>query len=273
MTATSETTSKSAEAIARLDAAIRAITTSEQFTDFLTMQGRFHAYSFNNVMMICTAKPDATHVAGFKTWLTLNRCVRKGEKGIPILVPHRARIEDETTGERVSIVRGFGVGYVFDVSQTNGDALPEPPRPIAIDAPDALAVTVVDRISHHLSVIGVSLAYEELRDTQNGYWMPGERKIALSTTLPPAMRAKTICHELAHCLCAHSGHDDRRAAEVIAEAAAYVALAQIGIDSEGYSAPYLASWGRDIDAFRGALKEIEAVSRQIVAIIADKEDA
>jgi antirestriction protein ArdC len=266
---TTEKSTKSSDAIARLDAAIRGITTDEQFTAYLTMQARFHAYSFNNVMMILSQREDATHVAGFRSWLAMGRCVRKGEKGIAILVPHRAKIDDEATGERVSIVRGFGVGYVFDVSQTDGDELPAPPMPIAITAADPLAITVVDRISHHLSTLGVTLAYEEM--AQNGYWQPGERKIALNTALAPTMRAKTLCHELAHCLSAHTGGDDRQRAEVVAEAAAFVALAHVGIDSEGYSAPYIAGWGRDIDAFRVALREIEDVSRQIVSIIRDSD--
>ena len=32
-------------------------------------------------------RPDATHVAGYRTWQTLGRHVRKGEQGIQILAP------------------------------------------------------------------------------------------------------------------------------------------------------------------------------------------
>jgi N-terminal domain of anti-restriction factor ArdC len=32
-------------------------------------------------------KPDATHVAGYRTWTSLGRFVRRGEKGILILAP------------------------------------------------------------------------------------------------------------------------------------------------------------------------------------------
>jgi N-terminal domain of anti-restriction factor ArdC len=49
--------------------------------------GRFHKYSFGNVLLIARARPDATYVAGYRAWNALGRYVRKGEKGILILAP------------------------------------------------------------------------------------------------------------------------------------------------------------------------------------------
>jgi hypothetical protein len=42
-------------------------------------------YSVSNLCLILLAKPDATFVAGFKAWIDLGYCVRKGEHGIRIL--------------------------------------------------------------------------------------------------------------------------------------------------------------------------------------------
>jgi hypothetical protein len=39
----------------------------------------------NNQLLVALARPDATFVAGFKAWLALGYCVRKGEKGIRIV--------------------------------------------------------------------------------------------------------------------------------------------------------------------------------------------
>jgi hypothetical protein len=39
------------------------------------------------VNVIAIQKPDATHVAGHRTWTSLGRFVRRGEKGIFILAP------------------------------------------------------------------------------------------------------------------------------------------------------------------------------------------
>jgi hypothetical protein len=38
-------------------------------------------------MLIARQKPDATHVAGYRTWTSLGRFVRRDEKGIFILAP------------------------------------------------------------------------------------------------------------------------------------------------------------------------------------------
>src|SRR5437868_15491794 len=60
---------------------------SEVLTQYLGTIARFHTYSFGNVMLIARQKPDATNVAGIRTWNTLGRFVKRGEKGILILAP------------------------------------------------------------------------------------------------------------------------------------------------------------------------------------------
>src|ERR1019366_5593237 len=60
---------------------------SEGLTAYLTAMGRFHRYSFSNVMEIARQKSDATRVAGMYAWNQLGRRVKKGEKGIRILAP------------------------------------------------------------------------------------------------------------------------------------------------------------------------------------------
>ena len=60
---------------------------SEVLTQYLSAMGRFHNYSFGNIMLIARQKPDATNVAGLRTWNSFGRFVRRGEKGIMILAP------------------------------------------------------------------------------------------------------------------------------------------------------------------------------------------
>jgi hypothetical protein len=66
---------------------------SETLTAYLKAIGRFHRYSLHNVMLIALQKPNASHVAGFRTWNQLGRFVKKGEKGIVILAPVLRRKE------------------------------------------------------------------------------------------------------------------------------------------------------------------------------------
>ncbi len=75
-------------------------------------------------MLIARQKPDATNVAGLRTWNSLGRFVKRGEKGIFILAPMVGRrstkdvateepSEDATTeGQRT--LYGFRAVYVFD---------------------------------------------------------------------------------------------------------------------------------------------------------------
>ena len=60
---------------------------SESLVEYLRMAARFHRYSLHNVLLIALQKPNASYVAGFRTWQKLGRFVRKGEKGILILAP------------------------------------------------------------------------------------------------------------------------------------------------------------------------------------------
>ena len=87
---------------------------SDRLTALLKTMGRFHKYSWHNVALIATQCPTATRVAGYQTWRTLGRFVRKGEKGIAILAPivgRRTADADEDDSKRVL---GFRAAYVFD---------------------------------------------------------------------------------------------------------------------------------------------------------------
>ena len=107
---------------------------SEVLTAYLGAMAKFHTYSFGNIMLIARQKPDATNVAGLRTWNSLGRFVKRGEKGIFILAPMVGRrstkdvatdepSEDATTeGQRT--LYGFRAVYVFDVTQTEGKDLP-----------------------------------------------------------------------------------------------------------------------------------------------------
>jgi hypothetical protein len=97
---------------------------SEVLTAYLGAMAKFHTYSFGNIMLIARQKPDATNVAGLRTWNSLGRFVKRGEKGIFILAPMVGRrsakdvATDEpsadatTEGQRT--LYGFRAVYVFE---------------------------------------------------------------------------------------------------------------------------------------------------------------
>src|SRR4051812_10336930 len=79
-------------------------------------------YSLRNQLLIaidCHARGiTPTYVAGFRAFLALDRCVRKGERAIKILAPVAVKQLDddgEDSGERRIFFRAVAV---FDVAQT-----------------------------------------------------------------------------------------------------------------------------------------------------------
>ena len=140
-----------------------------------TFAARFRQYSFNNTLLILIQCPDATHVASYKKWAEMGRQVRKGEKGLQIFAPMTRKREDETTGEEKRYVSGFRLVSVFDVAQTDGDALPEDPAaPVLLDgeAPEglweSLAAMVVD-------ANGYTLQRGPSEHGENGYTRPSDK--------------------------------------------------------------------------------------------------
>ena len=113
-----------AKAIEELSQALEA-GHSEKLREYLGAMARFHRYSWHNVMLIASQRPDATHVAGFNTWKHLGRFVKKGAKGIMILAPivnkktYETALEEQQTETAVS----FRAVYVFDQADTDGKPL------------------------------------------------------------------------------------------------------------------------------------------------------
>ena len=65
-----------------LQAGIAELTTSETWMRYLEVQSRFYSYSPNNVLLIALQRPNATRVAGYKTWQSLNHQVRTKESAL-----------------------------------------------------------------------------------------------------------------------------------------------------------------------------------------------
>ena len=99
---------------------------SEALVNYLAVMARFHRYSWNNCLLIALQRPGASHVAGFHSWRKLGRYVRKGAKGIAILLPWSARSGHKTPSSEDEQTRvfGFRTAYVFDVADTEGADLP-----------------------------------------------------------------------------------------------------------------------------------------------------
>ncbi|MBI2764861.1 MAG: hypothetical protein HYX53_02990 [Chloroflexi bacterium] len=204
-------------------------------------------------------RPDATYVAGFNAWLKLGRHVRKGEKGIKIMVPLARKVTNDD-GEEERRVTGFGTGHVFDVNQTDGDPLP------TLDVPtlegDAGA-ELWEALRRFAATDGVSIKVVEpatLPPDTMGYYVPATKEIVVGA-YSQRQRTKTLAHELGHYIVRV---DDRAENECIAEGIAYVVCAHFGLDTGERSFPYVASWAKDKAVLKGVLATIQSASARII---------
>jgi antirestriction protein ArdC len=236
---------------------------SEAFTSYLAAMSRFHRYSFGNVLEIARQRPDATSVAGFHTWNQFGRHVKRGEKGIRILAPIvRIKHEQDAATERSSIVAGFRAAYVFDVSQTEGDDLPEPAKATGeVGERRGLLFTFLDQQ-------GIQIEYNEAIAPAQGVSYGG--RIALRPGQAPAEELATLIHETGHELL-HRG--DRRAKttktvrELEAEAVAFVVGQTLGLQMGTTSADYIKLYNGDPQMLAQSLEAIQSVSAVILKAI------
>ena len=241
---------------------------SGEYKAYLDVAAKFHNYSINNQMLIWMQRPHAQRVAGFHTWLSLGRAVRKGEKGISIMAPMTYSKTVERDGEEVDETRiAFRSVAVFDIAQTDGDDLPEAPV-TRLAGDDELGL--YDELATIAAAENLPITREEQPGQEaNGYYNRARGLIWVSPELVPTMAAKTLCHELAH----HFGGSDctRQENETIAESVAYLVLGHFGIDASDYSFGYLACW-TDAKTFKAKLADIHATANQIIERIEGRED-
>ncbi len=268
-----------AATLALLDEGIAATLTSDGFAAYLRTLARFPTYSARNVALIHRQRPDATRVAGYRAWQSLGRQVRRGERGLRILVPYRHAAptdrEDATDAKRATTIAGFGVATVFDLAQTDGEPLPVPtaPRPLAGDSAPARRLWV--RLAAFLAGEGVTLTRRAFGEG-NGVYFPLTRLIIVRADLSDEQAAKTLAHECAHHVAlihALGAHGASRAdAETIAEGAAFATLARYGIDTGDYSFPYVAAWAADRAVVTRNLVAIRETAATLIAAIAGEPD-
>jgi hypothetical protein len=163
------TTSDRSELLDALTEGISKLTTSDEWQRYLDCQSRFYHYSSNNVMLILTQRHEATQVAGFNAWKKLGRFVKKGEKAIWIVAPMRYKVANEKNDDEQQVIKGFKWVPVFDVSSTDGEALPTVCNKLAGDDPNGL----FDRLTAVADSIGFHVENVELDGGVNGDGSPG----------------------------------------------------------------------------------------------------
>lgn len=124
---------------------------TKDFQTFLELRASLNKYSSKNISLLYAQKPDAKMVQGFHAWKDYNRHVDAGQKGLSVWTPMKKELRNEKQVDayikaneyeygkpdsskalkakkefmdeisqygKATVVFGFGLGTVFDVSQT-----------------------------------------------------------------------------------------------------------------------------------------------------------
>lgn len=233
---------------------VEALRESETWARFLTFAQSFHRYSLGNLLLIFAQCPEASHVAGYRTWQKLNRQVRKGERGIRIFGGRDVRemVENEQTGEEEEQrrVRFFPVS-VFEMGQT--DLIDEEagdPADIARQLTGDDPAGIFDAVADYLTGKGWTVEREQIGGGANGYTTTdGTERVVIDSDLSPAQAAKTALHEAVHVIL-HTEEDHaeyvehRGIKETEAESVAFIVAGILGLDTSAYSVGYVAGWSK-----------------------------
>jgi hypothetical protein len=270
-------TEKVNRALSMLEEGVERITSGEEFRRYLAFSARFHHYSARNCLLILWQRPDASRVAGYRKWQEMGRQVRRGEEAIRILAPVSRTVEDEGTGEKARILVGFRVASVFDVSQTDGEPMPEAPRAENLDPDDPADVSsrVYGGLLWLCEAEGVPVDLTDLAPGYYGSYHHKERRIVLNRALCEVERATTLAHEVTHHLLHRQddGATTKAIRETEAEGVAFAVFSYFGFDTSRFSFAYVSRYAGEPEVLTAALDRIQkAAYRMIEAVEGEPDD-
>ena len=239
---------------------------SDRLQAYLDVMSRFPRYSFNNQILICLQAPEATMIQGFHAWRKIKRCVKKGEKGIGIIAPMIGKKNDKSYSDAEDkTIFGFKVVHVFDVSQTEGEPLPEFAKVTGDPGDNIVAFETLIRNS------GIQLDYEDIPGGADGVSKKGQ--IVVRPDLEPAETLMVLIHEYAHELL-HQKERRKETTKTIreteAEAVAHVVGQALGLQSLEQSADYIQLYNGDEKVLTESMDLIQKTAAQILQGISNQ---
>jgi antirestriction protein ArdC len=269
---------------ASLDMLVKALESghSELLSSYLKAMAKFHYYSFGNIVLIAGQRPEATQVAGLRSWNELGRRVKRGEKGILIFAPligwkrkqadpenSNAMPTDARTAQPEKTLIGFRPVYVFDVAQTEGEPLPVLESTIKGDVGDKL-----EKLAALTEAHSIKLEYSDKIAPARGMSYGG--LIRLLPDMQPAETLSVHIHELAHEMLHRAERrtlTTKTVRETEAEAVAFVVCHALGLDTGNGSCDYIQLYHGDAQLLAESLEVVQRTAAIILGAISPKDEA
>ncbi len=180
--------------------------------------------------------------------------------------------------EEVEIkIPAFRAVSVFDVSQTDGEPLPE------LEAKELLSTVegYEDFINAITYVAHAPIGFEDIPGASKGYFNIEKNRIAVQEGMSESQTLKTMVHETAHSMLHNKEVNkedilapakDRNTKEVEAESIAFTVYNHFSIDTSDYSVGYIAGWsnGKDMKELKSSLDTIRRTASELITGIEEQ---
>ena len=230
--------------------------------------------------MIALLDPTCTHVAGFRAWLNLGYCVRRGSTShIRVWAPCPPSKKKLAAWRAAGAIPAekprtfFRLEAVFSDQQI--EPLPPPADPAPLTAPmaevqgDSLAWALAP-LQQLAAELGYDVVSRTLAKGHGGSCDPAAKVLTINDDQATNARVGVLAHELAHALVRVDRRDDDpsldyAAEELVAESVAHLAVSFVGLDSSASAIPYLASWAESAaaDTFERIAELVDRLARRL----------
>jgi len=263
--------------------AVAQLRSSSGWQRWLTVRARagLRRLSVRNQLLVMVQDEHATYVAGFRAWLNLGYCVRRGSTShIRIWAPcppSKKKLQawrDAGADPTKRPKTYFRLEAVF--SQAQVQPLPPPAEPVPLEAPiteevqgDTLGWARAP-LQQLASELGYRVEYRTLAHGHGGRCDREKKVITISDAQAVNAQVDATCHELAHALVLHDHQDGDLALgyaeeELVAESVAHLAVSFVGLDSSAFAVPYLAGWAEEAaaDTFEQIAGLVDRLARRL----------
>lgn len=189
--------------------------------EYFKFNSKFYQYSKNNNTLIYQQNRYAQYCGSFKAFKDMGYSVKKGEHGMKILVPYISKyfynadaqewkkVSEATLEQKVKIKNGeiemkqytsFGVGTVFDISQTDCP-VEDYPKFFGFGHASKSHRELFNAVKYYAEGKGIPVEIIDLKSiTLSGEYNAADNSIVLSDKLNDDRLLSVMTHELSHAL-------------------------------------------------------------------------